>query len=399
MDLSQIHKRLLKKGLENLPLVNYEPAALREWPTGWQIEYKVLNPDTGLLEKKRLRFEKFRKRLGDHKSRKYAQLYCDAINDKLDSGWNPYLEVKSVKAFHKLTDAITTYLKEKKLDEKNQIFREQSTTTYQSFINIFLRWLKDTNRENIYAGGFTKEIALEYLNHVYVNKAVSPRTYNNYLSFMRTLWGWLKDKGYCSENIFQEIKSKPNTEKERKPIPKEWNDKIMTYFRAKNPAMEIVCSLIYNSFMRPTEICRTQISDIKIAQNGIYLPGKKTKNGHARWCLLPPHLIRMIIDLGIDKYPEDHYLFSSYLKPGKNPTHRRKLDKYWDKMRTSINLPTEYKLYSYRDTGITDLKKAGHSNLFISSITGHLNSDEIETYTHAPDPKALQYILDKSKKL
>ena len=57
------------------------------------------------------------------------------------------------------------------------------------------------------------------------------------------------------------------------------------------------------------------------------------------------------------------------------------------------------KLYSYRDTGITDLKKAGHSNLFISSITGHLNSDEIETYTHAPDPKALQYIIEKSKQL
>lgn len=79
MDLSQIHKRLLKKGLENFPLANYEPAALREWSTGWQIEYKVLNPDTGLLEKKRLRFEKIRKRLEDHKGRKYAQLYCDAM--------------------------------------------------------------------------------------------------------------------------------------------------------------------------------------------------------------------------------------------------------------------------------------------------------------------------------
>jgi integrase len=399
MNINYLTKRLLIKDIESLPMVNYEPATLKEWPTGWLIEFYVLNPDMGKLERKRLKFEKIRKRLGDVKARKYAKVYCDAINEKLENGWNPYLETKNVKSFHKLTDAIATYLKEKKLDEKNAIFREQSTTTYESFINIFLRWLEKTKREAMYVGSFTKDTGQEYLNHVYIDKGVSPRTYNNYLSFMRTLWGWLKEKGYCSENVFADIKAKPNLEKERKPIPKEWNDRIMEYFRAKNPAMEIVCGLIYNSFMRPTEICRTQISDIKFAQGGIFLPGSKTKNGKARWCLLPPHLINMIIGLGIDKYPEDYYLFSTSLKPGKNPTHRRKLDKYWDKMRTVINLPPEYKLYSYRDTGITDLKKQGHSNLFISSITGHLNSDEIETYTHAPDPKALQYIVMQSKQL
>lgn len=380
-------------------MINYEPATLKEWPTGWLIEYHVLNPDIGRLERKRLKFEKIRKRLGDSKARKYAKLYCDAINEKLQSGWNPFLAVKNVKAFHKLSDGIASFLKEKKLDEKNAIFREQSTTTYESFINIFLRWLDETKRDTMHVGSFTKDVALEYLNHVYVDKGVSPRTYNNYLSFMRTLWSWLKEKGYCSENVFADIKAKPNIEKERKTIPKEWNDKIMEYFRAKNPAMEIVCGLIYNSFMRPTEICRTQISDIKFAQGGIFLPGSKTKNGKARWCLLPPHLINMIIDLGVDKYPEDYYLFSSYLKPGKNPTHRRKLDKYWDKMRIAISLPTEYKLYSYRDNGITDLKTEGYPNLFIAAITGHLNSDQIEAYTHAPDPEAVKYIMKESKQL
>ncbi len=68
-------------------------------------------------------------------------------------------------------------------------------------------------------------------------------------------------------------------------------------------------------------------------------------------------------------------------------------------MRSDIGLPKEMQLYSYRDTGITDLKKAGHSNLFISSITGHRNSEEIETYTHEPDKRALDYVMQKSKRL
>ena len=86
MNLPYIRKKLLIKEIESLPLVNYEPASLKEWNTGWLIEYRIFNPDTGTLEKKRLKFEKIRKRIGsDSKARKYARVYCDAINEKLES--------------------------------------------------------------------------------------------------------------------------------------------------------------------------------------------------------------------------------------------------------------------------------------------------------------------------
>lgn len=399
MDLRYIQKRLLIQNIESLPLVNYEPAALREWSSGWVIEYRILNPDTGSLEKKRLKFEQIRKRIGsDFKARKYARVYCDAINEKLESGWNPYTEGKKAKTFHKLTDAFKVFIKEKELDHKNGVFSHDSMRTYRSQIEMLSSWIKSKS-ENIYVGQFNKDLAQEYLDFVYSSKKVSPRTWNNYLKFMRTAWAWLIEKNYCTENVFLNIKAKPEKEKERTIISGDWNVKIMDYFKQNNPAMILVCGLIYNSFMRPAEISRTQISDIQISNNAIYLPGSKTKNKRSRWCLLPPHLIELLKKMNLEKYPPNYYLFSSGLKPGKTSLCTRKLDKYWDKMRTAIDLPKEMKLYSYRDTGITDLKKAGHSNLFISSITGHLNSDEIETYTHAPDPKALQYIIEKSKQL
>lgn len=400
MDLRHLQKKLLLKDIDNLPLVNYEPASLQEWNTGWQITYRVLNPETGILERKKLRFEKIRRRLGsDTNARKYAKVYCNAINEKLESGWNPYMEGKKAKSFHKLTDAFSSFIKEKELDLKNGVFSQDSMRTYRSQVEMLSNWLSKNKQENIYVGSFTKELAQQYLDYVYTEKQLAPRTWNNYLKFMRTLWGWLIEKNYCSENIFLKIKPKQEKEKERKIIPPEWNTKIIEYFRTHTPAMELVCGLVYNSFMRPAEICRTQISDIQIAKNGIYLSGKKTKNKRSRWCLLPPHLIDMLVKFNIDKYPSDYYLFSSGLKPGKNPLCTRKIDKYWHKMRESIKMPKELQLYSYRDTGITDLKEQGHSNLFISSITGHLNSEEIETYTHAPDPKALGYIINESKQL
>lgn len=399
MDLRHLQKKILLKDIENLPLINYEPATLQEWETGWHITYRVLNPETGTLERKKLRFEKIRKRLkSDAIARKYAKTYCSAINEKLESGWNPYMEGKNAKSFHKLLDVLQTFLNEKELDLKNGVFSSESMRTYKSQVDVFSRWIKKKN-ESLYVGSFNKTMALEYMDYLYTERELSPRSWNNYLNFSRNLWNWLVEKNYCSENVFQHIKSKTNKEKERTIIPEDWSQKIMEYFRDNNPPMELVCGLIYNSFLRPAEICRTQIKDIHIAKSAIYLPASKTKNKRSRWCLLPPHLIEQLINLGIDKYPLDYYLFSSGLKPGKTQLYTRKIDKYWHKMREAIDLPMKYQLYSYRDTGITDLKKQGHSNLFISSITGHLNSEEIETYSHAPDPKALGYIIENSKKL
>lgn len=387
--------------IENLSLVNYEPAALREWNTGWQIEYRILNPFTGTLEKKRIRFERIRQRLGtDAAARKHAAKYCKAITEKLESGWNPYIEGNKSKAFHKLVDAFGVFLREKELDMKNGVFRNDSMRSYTSQSKMFISWLKSKSQENIYVGSFTQSMAQEYLDHVYQNKELSARTLNNYLAFFRTMWNWLIEKNYCSENIFSRIKSKPKKEKQRVIITDEWNEKIIEYFRIHNPEMELICGLIYNSFMRPQEICRTQIRDIQLAKGGIHLPGSKTKNGKARWCLLPPHLIAMVVNMmKIDICPLDHYLISEGLRPGKKILCTRKINKIWDKMRKAIQLPIEMSLYSYRDTGITEMKTAGHSNLFISSITGHLNSEEIETYTHAPNPQALAYIMDNSKRL
>lgn len=387
--------------IQNLPLVNYEPAALREWNTGWQIEYRILNPFTRALEKKRIRFERIRKRLGsDAAARKHASKYCRAITEKLESGWNPYIEGNKSKAFHKLSDAFGVFLREKQLDMKNGVFRNDSMRSYTSQSKMFIEWLKSKNQENIYVGSFTQSMAQDYLDYVYQEKELSARTLNNYLTFFRTMWNWLIEKNYCSENIFSRIKPKPKQEKQRVIIPENWNKQIIEYFRTHNPEMELICGLIYNSFMRPQEICRTQIKDIQLAKGGIYLPGSKTKNGKARWCLLPPHLVEMIIGMmKIDISPLDHYLISDDLRPGKKTLCTRNLNKIWDRMRKVIKLPKEMSLYSYRDTGITEMKTAGHSNLFISSITGHSNSEEIETYTHNPDVHALKYVMEQSKRL
>lgn len=378
--------------------ISYEPAALKEWSTGWQIEYRIFNPNSLKLEKVRIRFEKIRKRLGsDAKTRKHAKLYCDAITAKLASGWSPYAEQRNAKTFHTLYSALESFLNYKEQDLKNGVFRADSMRTYKSQVTMLKSWIKTRKMENIQVIRFDKNYATEYLDWVYMEKGLAARSWNNYVVTLRTIWNWMIEKNYCIENPFLKIRTKPKQEKTRVIIPQDWIDKIIPYFAEHEPNMIIVCGLVYNSFMRPSEICKTQIEDIQIDQNGIYLKGTKTKNKKSRWCLLPPTLVNRIKALHLENYSPQNYLFSTDLRPGKKLINTRDLDRYFSKMRNAIELPAEMQLYSFRDTGITEMKKEGHSNYFISSITGHTNSNEIETYTHKPNPEALKFVVSEMK--
>lgn len=378
--------------------ISYEPASLKEWPTGWQIEYRVFNPTTLKFEKVRIRFEKIRKRLkNDTKARKHAKLYCDAITSKLATGWSPYNELRNAKTFHTLVSGLESFIKHKERDLANGVFREDSMRTYRSQVKILTEYLTAKKLQDIQVVRFDRNEANEYLDYVYLKKKLSARTWNNYVIMLRTIWNWLIEKNYCAENPFLKIRIKPKQEKQRIIISQDWISKIVDYFDENDPNMSIVCALVYSSFMRPSEICKTQIEDIQLDKNGIYLKGSKTKNKKARWCLLPNTLVNRIKALKLEKYPRNYYLFSTNLEPGQKLINTRDLDRYYKKMRLAIGLPDEMQLYSFRDTGITQMKNEGHSNYFISSITGHLNSNEIETYTHEPNRAALQFVVENMK--
>ena len=70
---------------------NYLPAILREYKTGWIIEYYVEHPLTKKLERKKMKLTKLVSR---YKSVKDAWMHANrmvmALNIKLSTGWNPF---------------------------------------------------------------------------------------------------------------------------------------------------------------------------------------------------------------------------------------------------------------------------------------------------------------------
>lgn len=90
--------------------------------------------------------------------------------------------------------------------------------SYISFVKTFKGWLaKNGIKESAYCVCVSREIALQFMNEIDENIKMSAKTYNNYLSFFRSLFNWMRDKGYVHENPFTDIpkKAKRLTKKSR----------------------------------------------------------------------------------------------------------------------------------------------------------------------------------------
>ena len=75
------------------------------------------------------------------------------------------------------------------------------------------------------------------------------------------------------------------------------------------------------------------------------------------------------------------YLFSNNYLPGRNKLPPKKISDEWVKVRTALNLPKKYQWYSLKDTGITNLLKAGVPPIAVRDQARHHSITQTEAYT------------------
>lgn len=174
---------------------NYYSAKLTKGKI-WYVSYYVRNPYTQELERFRIKVNRI-------KNLKDCNIYCKKliinINNKLHSGWNPYVEENAVKMFTYLTYAIETFKK-----TRYKEIGKNSIRSYDNFINRFLNWL-DKNHPALYTGSFDKRKAYAYMQYVLNLPDVGIASYNNALVFFRLLFNWLKNMDLVKENYFNDI--------------------------------------------------------------------------------------------------------------------------------------------------------------------------------------------------
>jgi integrase len=322
--------------------------------------------------------------------KRYMRGVVNQINIELAAGKNPFIEAESPKAYCKLQDAIESFLKLKKREIRADTYR-----AYNSFCSQLLSWLGKKNLKECYSSLFNKAYAIEYMNELALREDIGNTTWNNYLTFNNRLWNWFIENGYCKENPFTGFSKKRESKKRRILIPQEITGKIFEYCREHNPNLEIVIDLVRIAFIRPSEICQIQISEIDLENRVIFIPGEKAKNHNDRFAYLPTWFYDKIRKRNYDRYPKNYYMISQRLEPSDIPIDTRRLDKHWDKLRNKLGLAKEMQLYSYRDTGITYLEEKGVPRNVIQKLTDHHSEKMVGKYVHQPNKQLLNDVVSK----
>ena len=143
------------------PLIDFIPAELRTGKRCY-VNYSVVNPATGKMHRK-IKKVNHVKSIAERK--RYGRKIVSEINQKLYSGWNPFLEQEAPRAFSRLTEVLNLFL-----SIKTKELRKDSIRTYKSYINIMIEWLTDNGREEMYVINFNGGATAEFM-HICVHGA------------------------------------------------------------------------------------------------------------------------------------------------------------------------------------------------------------------------------------
>jgi len=334
------------------PHVDFKPPKFHQAGPEWYVYYSVRNPDTGRFCRYRVKVNR-----GSVKERREAaRQIMESLQEKLLIGWTPFSEKSAPLSGTPAFTALDAFYRVKAKE-----LRKQSLNSYRSFLRIFRQWLTDNGAsEATTMASFDESSARAYMDYLEDKDAVSPRSYNNYLSFMNSLFTWMVEKGYVGANPFQKIKRKPARlmTKRRRTLTDEELEALLEFLGRENVQFRAVCLLCMCCFLRPKEISLLRCSDVDLSRQVIHVSAEAAKNGNESYRTIPSVVARMLRPLDLSS--PALYLFGRHdgeagnFSPGVRPVDNKKFSDYWKKtVRQACGFGKDLQLYSLKDTGIT----------------------------------------------
>ena len=362
-----------------VPFINFRPCSYHKGKDCF-VYYYALNPETEKLQRIKIRVNHI------HKSSdrdKYARLLCHTIDEKLWSGWNPFVESMSAKALS-ISQCVQKFL-----EAKQKLARPATMRSYKSFSQMFLDYLRNKQQDKIYCFQVTRDHLLRYLEWVDDKVSLSNRSYNNYSSFLFTLFDFFVQRGYIKDNPASDFPKRRVDKKFRVVIPPADRKKILAWFDEHIPIYKYVMLLCYLLLIRPKEIMMLRVGYIDFDEQVLRIPSNVAKNHCERELALPNEIMEYFSTL--QGLPSEWYIFSgahSFI-PGPKYTAPTRIAERWKEMREALGLPTTYQFYSLKDTGITEMLEAGVPAKLVKELADHSSLEMTEKYTHKSNAKKI----------
>lgn len=232
----------------------------------------------------------------------------------------------------------------------SRLSKQSTRKDYIMRFNVFLTWCSMEHIDRLEEVNFA-----QFLDYVFLDRGVSPRTHNNYRTWLRSFISWLRRQHLIDGDPLDGVPPMREPGKIRQPLPTAILRRIREYLTQHDRHYLLAVMMEYYCFIRPEELSQLQVGDIDVKRHAIHVRAEISKNGKAEMVGLNTAIVSLMRELGTLRAPKDWYLFSNRLHPGKVRLDSRAFRDRWARLRRRLAIPKEYQFYSLKDSGIRDL--------------------------------------------
>lgn len=384
--------RLMRKKICVLPVLkDYDGDLSRDW----YVEYQYRNPKNNQL--KRFRIYKGLNVSSARERRKTANKIVDKYTSLLRQGYNPFEQKDELFVYDDMIDydniarafgrrkknnkALRKYLSGF-LTETKQRVKAKTFESYQSKTRLFCQYLEYNGYDDHDISEINNDVVVGFFWYLINNRQLDQLTIKKYQQNLNQLFTWLIDKKIIRENPVYNI---PRVQKRMdlaaKPFMQPDKELLKQEIKKRDPWLWLACLFQYYCAIRPgTELRLLKVKQINFHGQTIYITGATSKTNRNEIINIPDNFIGILKDeYQLDKYDRDYYVFGRHGLPGQEPRGKNTMRNKFNKIRDDLELPKDYKFYSWKHTGACD---ASEANIPIDHLRTHLRHRSLESTQH-----------------
>jgi integrase len=360
----------------------------------WFVYYSCRDPHTG----KMVRFRHYDGFTGIpvHARIEHARQLIEMFSTRLRSGWTPFtddtqavyndhIDYKTVAEMYGSRRSGNNTIRlwtSRYLDSIIQGVRHSTYLTYKSKFRIFIFWLE---REHVVMNDIAtidNKLIVLFFKYLIDERILSHESIGNYTELLINLFAYFKKQKLILYNpVFDIPVCNRINDQAPRPIQRE-DIEVFKKEIQKDPELWLAVQFEFYCSMRPGhEIREMKIQDIDYLAGTVHIGRLNDKTGKDRMVTIPKQfleVIRKVYDL--QKYNREFYVFGKGGCPGPVAIGKNKLSYKFRKIRIKLKMPTEYKFYSWKHTGMVEADEAGLPIKAISNQAGHTSINTTNIY-------------------
>lgn len=322
-----------------------------------------------------------------------AEALSAALHKKLKNGWNPNIpDIEFNIPDYTIYKALHFALEKKKPN-----IAPKTYLGYLGTVNFVCDAITYLGLKALPVSEIKRAYIKLIMETVAKKRNWSNKSYNKNLNYLKSILSELIQWDIIEHNPAHMIKNLPVEETEANiPATPKQHKKIKATLETYHPDFFKFIATLFHTGIRPKEILSIKLEMIDIYKQQIVLPASTTKSRKRKRVVpINNHLLKFYLEMDLDKYPQNYYLFGSFRVPGKGnigsdkdfipgptPIKRDTATRRWETI-VKKGLGINVNMYSEKHRGANAKIIAGMPLDALRELYGHTSKLMTEKYAKA----------------